>query len=78
MRRDGRLRAETAFTQGHHVTVTLRCQTLWDWYFGMRDDLPLLAHRIRTVSRTRPSLTPQRGRSQGRIAMIMPPLLQTD
>jgi hypothetical protein len=56
MRRDGRLRAETAFTQGHHVTVTVRCQTRWDWHFGVRADLPALADQIRTaVRRTRPA-----------------------
>jgi hypothetical protein len=55
MRRDGRLRAETAFTQGHHVKITLRCQTLWDWHFGVRDDLPALADQVRTaVQLTRP------------------------
>ncbi|MBT8224511.1 MAG: hypothetical protein HKP61_19740 [Dactylosporangium sp.] len=49
MRHDGRLRAETTFTQGHHVTITLRCQTLWDRHFGMRDDLPALADQVRTA-----------------------------
>jgi hypothetical protein len=55
MRRDGRLRAETAFTKGYDVTITLRCQTLWDRHFGVRDDLPALADQVRTaVQLTRP------------------------
>jgi hypothetical protein len=55
LRGDGRLRAETEFTQGHHVTITLRCQTRWDWHFGVRDNLPALADQMRTAVRlTRP------------------------
>jgi hypothetical protein len=55
MRRDGRLRAETAFTKGYDVKITLRCQTLWDRHFGVRDDLPALADQVRTaVQLTRP------------------------
>lgn len=55
MRHDGRLRAETAFTLGHHVTVTLRCQTLWTRHFGVREDLPDLADQVRAaVHHTRP------------------------
>jgi hypothetical protein len=51
VRGDGRLQAETTFTQGHHVTMTLRCQTLWDRHFGVREELPALGDRIRTAVR---------------------------
>lgn len=56
LRRDGRLRARTAFTLGHHVKITVRCQTLWNLHFATRDDLPALADQVRdAVHRTRPS-----------------------
>ncbi|WP_428965894.1 hypothetical protein [Micromonospora fluostatini] len=59
LRRDGRLRAETTFTQGHHVTLTVRCQTAWDRHFGTRADLPGLAGQVRAaVARTRPPHPP--------------------
>jgi len=51
VRSDGRLQAEATFTQGHHVTMTLRCQTLWDRHFGVREELPTLGDRIRTAVR---------------------------
>ncbi|WP_166350762.1 hypothetical protein [Phytoactinopolyspora limicola] len=55
IRPDGRLRAEAVIAQGHHVAITVRCQTLWDWHFGVREDLPALAARLRSaVSKTRP------------------------
>jgi hypothetical protein len=56
MRHDGRLRAYARFTQAHHVRTTVRCQTLWDWHFGVRADLPALAGQIHTaVLRLRPA-----------------------
>ncbi|NEE04662.1 hypothetical protein [Phytoactinopolyspora halotolerans] len=54
-RRDGRLRAETRFALGHHVALTVRCSTWWDWHFGHREGLPALADHVRAaVSRAHP------------------------
>lgn len=53
-RRDGRLRAETTFTQGHHVSLTLRCQTPWTG----TDPAALAATLRRAVERVRPPAGP--------------------
>jgi hypothetical protein len=49
LRRDGRLRAETVFTQGAHVAITVRCATLWDRHYGVRGELAGLAERVRAA-----------------------------